>query len=64
MHSIRKQDKEQWYVIRLEHNSEGQTEYCDLFHGLSLHTAISICSALNGGELKIDVKILQMCSME
>lgn len=65
MHTIRRQDKDQWIVGCLETSSEGGTLFYNLFHGLSLHAAIKLCSALNGGEFSPsdnEVKILQMCA--
>lgn len=58
MHTIKPQNKDEFYVgyMTLQNDGHGNSwdEFIPMFHGMSVTSAIRLCNMLNGGEVKID----------
>lgn len=48
MHTIKRQNENEWYVGRIAVHS-GQEHFVPMFHGMSAYNAAALCSMLNGG---------------
>lgn len=64
MHTIAKQSDQNWYVRRLEIGADGATQHVEMFHGLSLASALRVVNVLNGGSSVLgnsDCNVLERC---